>query len=65
MQSGPADIDKTATITYQALDQQQPTYISSLLVNYRENSNTICMILTKSRSLVEGLRIIQVNLKNA
>jgi len=30
-------------------------------LKYRKNSNTVCMILTKSRGPVEGLRIIQVN----
>jgi len=33
--------------------------------DYRKNSNTIRMILTESRGPLEGLRIIQVNLKNA
>jgi len=30
---------------------------------YCKNSNIICMILTKIRGMVEGLRIIQVNKK--
>jgi len=32
-----------------------------VIVVYHKNSNTIRMILTKSRGTVEGLRIIQVN----